>query len=100
MVSSAVVAARFSSPAVIANMHGGLAIHAQAPGVASVSGIFLRLGLEHLAQAVAIAIQNLRHATQRRQLRLLETQGTQLLQRLVRRQPRVRQTRPECRVLL
>ena len=66
----------------------------------SVSGVFLRLGLNHFAQLIAIAIQYQDHRIGRRQLLLAETLPPQLLERFRRRQQDVGQRGTEGWILL
>src|SRR5665811_1077944 len=96
MVSSTRVAACLPAPRVIPNIHSGFAVDTEALDLSAVHGILvlhgvpifflnvgkdgirfwkflLRLSLEHLAQTVAIAVQNVRHGARRRQLIFMET---------------------------
>ena len=60
----------------------------------------MRLGLDHLAQTVAVAVQDVRHRAGRGKLPVAEALQPQLLQGFRRRQAGVRQRRAEGGILL
>jgi hypothetical protein len=96
MVNGLVVPACPPAAGVFADVHRGLAVHAQAHDRTACGGLvlvlevgedgigfgdfFLGLGLEHRAQPVAVAVEDLGHRAGRRQHRCVKPLGAQLLQ--------------------